>query len=111
MMTDEHDPKNTSDFPGEDISPPRRRSESQAIIRLQRESVDSISDIDGPEVEPLSPLTTMAKKRARAWLPWVLILLGLLAGLLLWFGRVFHSPPAGPVPNPPPPSETPKNGE
>ncbi len=82
-MTD-RDSRPGSDFPGEDTSPPRRRSESQALIRLQRESTDSISDIDGPDVEPLSPMTTMAKKRTRAWLPWVLILLALLVGLFFW---------------------------
>lgn len=105
-MTDNHKPNISSDFPGEDVTPPRRRSESQALIRLQRESADSISEIDGPEIEPLTPFSTMTKKRTRVWLPWVLILLALFVGLLFWIRHISRSASSGPLPHPTPSEST-----
>ncbi len=90
-----HDEKPTSDFPEESLTPVRRRSESQALIRLQREHTGPIVQLDGPEIEPLTPLSR--SKSPTRWLPWLIIGLLLAGGVALWVRHlVSEKPSSGP---------------
>ncbi|PKN24249.1 MAG: hypothetical protein CVU65_12250 [Deltaproteobacteria bacterium HGW-Deltaproteobacteria-22] len=77
-----HDEKPTSDFPEELLTPVRRHSESQALIRLQQENTGPVDQLDGPEIEPLTPLSS-PKPRGR-WVPWLIIGLLLALGVAIW---------------------------
>jgi hypothetical protein len=82
MSNDDHRP--TSDFPEEKLTPVRRRSESQALIRLQQENTGPVDPIDGPEVEPLVNLQVSTPATRLRWLPWLIIGLLLALGVGLW---------------------------
>jgi len=87
------DEKPTSDFPEENLTPVRRHTESQAIIRLERESTGPIVQLDGPDIEPLTPLSR--PKPRTQWLPWLIIGLLLALGIGLWVYRVSDKPARG----------------
>jgi len=82
-----HDEHPTSDFPEENLTPVRRHTESQALIRLERENTGPIEQLDGPEIEPLVPLANGHQGSRLAWLPWALIGSLLLLGVVIWVLR------------------------
>jgi hypothetical protein len=97
MSTDDQRP--TSDFPEEDLTPVRRHTESQALIRLQRENTGPVEQLDGPEIEPLTPLS--APEPRMSWLPWLIIGLLLVAGIALWvYQQASDKQPSGARPAP-----------
>lgn len=79
-----HDERPTSDFPEEHLTPVRRHTESQALIRLEQENTGPIDPLDGPEIEPLVPLTNGHRGPRLGWLPWVLIGSLLILGVAIW---------------------------
>lgn len=90
------DQRPTSDFPEENLTPVRRHTESQALIRLQQENTGPVDQLDGPEIEPVLPLAA-APTRLR-WLPWLIIGLLLALGVGLWVRHLVSGKPAnGPV--------------
>ncbi len=86
MSNDDHRP--TSDFPEENLTPVRRRSESQALIRLQQENTGPVDQLDGPGIEPLVPLQSPVPTPRLRWLPWLIIGLLLALGVGLWVSHL-----------------------
>jgi len=78
------DQRPTSDFPEENLTPVRRHTESQALIRLQQENTGPVDQLDGPEIEPLVPLLSPTPSARLRWLPWLIIGLLLALGVGLW---------------------------
>ncbi len=77
-----HDEKPTSDFPEENLTPVRRHTESQALIRLQQENTGSVELLDGPEIEPLTPLSRPTPRTR--WIPWLIVGLLMALGVAIW---------------------------
>jgi len=87
-----HDEKPTSDFPEENLTPVRRHAESQALIRLRRENTGPIVQLDGPDVEPLTPLSRPTDRTR--WIPWIIIGLLLTLGVALWVRHLVADKPS-----------------
>ncbi len=82
-----HDERPTSDFPEELLTPVRRHTESQALIRLEQENTGPIDPLDGPEIEPLVPLANGHRSARLGWLPWALVASLLILGVVIWVLR------------------------